>query len=151
MRGQVKVIGQKRKDERVWCGKTVHNDMKNGDGFQGTMDKRIAGNGWGDVSWAPPILVRDLIYFPTMVGMVYVLKWNVNTFDEDALVSVSDLGQERLRRCLDYPMRMERFLSEPWKKWSVLVSRWIVRVSKIRNLHIIIMEMDWVKTRHFSF
>ena len=28
-----------------------------------------------------------------MVGMVYVLKWNVNTFDEDALVSVSDLGQ----------------------------------------------------------
>ena len=57
--------------------------------------------------------MRDLIYFPTMVGMVYVLKWNVNTFDEDALVSVSDLGQERLRRCLDYPMRMERFLSEP--------------------------------------
>ena len=37
--------------------------------------------------------MRDLIYFPTMVGMVYVLKWNVNTFDEDALVSVSDLGR----------------------------------------------------------
>ncbi len=64
--------------------------MKNGDGFQGAMDKRNAGNGWGHVSSAPPILVRDLIYFPTMVGLVYVLKWNVNTFDEDALVSVSD-------------------------------------------------------------
>ena len=38
-------------------------------------------------------MVRDLIYFPTMVRMVYVLKWNVNTFDEDALVSVSDLGR----------------------------------------------------------
>lgn len=57
------------------------------------MDKRIAGNGWGDVSSAPPIWVGDLIYFPTMLGMVDVLKWNANTFDEDALVSVSDLGR----------------------------------------------------------
>ena len=87
------VIDQKGKDEEVSWGKTVPNNKKNADGFQGAMDKRIAGNGWGDVSWAPPILVRDLIYFPTMVGMVYVLKWNVNTFDEDALVSVSDLGR----------------------------------------------------------
>ena len=44
------VIDQKGKDEEVSWGKTVPNDMKNGDGFQGTMDKRIAGNGWGDVS-----------------------------------------------------------------------------------------------------
>jgi hypothetical protein len=28
-----------------------------------------------------------------MVGMVYVLKWNANSFDEDALVSVGDLGR----------------------------------------------------------
>ena len=44
------VIGQKGKGEEVLWGKTVPNDMKNADGFQGAMDKRIAGNGWGDVS-----------------------------------------------------------------------------------------------------
>ena len=40
-----------------------------------------------------PIVVGDLIYFPTMVGMVYILKWNVKTLDEEALVSISDLGR----------------------------------------------------------
>jgi hypothetical protein len=28
-----------------------------------------------------------------MVGMVYILKWNVKTLDEEALVSISDLGR----------------------------------------------------------
>jgi hypothetical protein len=28
-----------------------------------------------------------------MVGMVYVLKWNAKTLDEDALVSINDLGR----------------------------------------------------------
>ena len=27
-----------------------------------------------------------------MIGMVYVLKWNAETLDENALVSISDLG-----------------------------------------------------------
>jgi hypothetical protein len=27
-----------------------------------------------------------------MLGMVYVLKWNAETLDENALVSISDLG-----------------------------------------------------------
>ena len=44
------VIGQKGKDEEVSWGKTVPNNKKNADGFQGAMDKGIAGNGWGDVS-----------------------------------------------------------------------------------------------------
>ena len=87
------VIREKGKEEEVLWGKTVPNDMKNADGFKATMDKRNAGSGWGHVSSAPPIVIGDLIYFPTMVGMVYVLKWNAKTLDEDALVSLSDLGQ----------------------------------------------------------
>jgi glutamine cyclotransferase len=67
--------------------------MMNTDGFKATKDKRNAGSGWGHVSSAPPIVVGDLIYFPTMVGLVYVLKWNAETLDEEALVSVSDLGR----------------------------------------------------------
>ena len=88
------VIRQKGKEEKLLWGKTVPNDMKNASGFKATMDKRNAGSGWGHVSSAPPIVVGDLIYFPTMVGMVYILKWNVKTLDEEALVSVSDLGRE---------------------------------------------------------
>jgi hypothetical protein len=35
------------------------------------------GSGWVHVSQAPPIVVGYLIYFSTMVGMVYILKRNV--------------------------------------------------------------------------
>ena len=80
------------KEQKLW-GETLPNDMKNADGFRATMDKRNAGSGWGHVSSAPPIVVGDLIYFPTMVGMVYVIKWNAGKLDGQALVSISDLGK----------------------------------------------------------
>jgi hypothetical protein len=38
------------------------------------------------------VVVGDLIYFPTMVGMVYVLRWDAPVLDERALISSSDLG-----------------------------------------------------------
>ena len=72
--------------------KALPNDMKNANGFRATQDKRNAGNGWGHVSAASPIVVGEKIYFPTMTGMVYVLKWNAETLDEQALLSISDLG-----------------------------------------------------------
>ena len=80
-----------REDEVVW-DKSLPNDMKNANGFTATQDKRNAGSGWGHVSSAPPVVVGDLIYFPTMIGMVYVLKWNAPVLNENALVSISDLG-----------------------------------------------------------
>lgn len=80
-----------RKDEVLW-DKSLPNDMKNAYGFKATQDKRNAGNGWGHVSSAPPVVVGDLIYFPTMLGMVYALKWNAPVLNEEALVSWSDLG-----------------------------------------------------------
>lgn len=87
------VIRQNGKDQELLWGKTVPNDMRNADGFKATKDKRNAGSGWGHVSSVPPIVIGDRIYFPTMVGMVYVLKWNADSLDEGALVSISDLGR----------------------------------------------------------
>ena len=79
------------KDKVLW-DKSLPNDMKNAYGFKATQDKRNEGSGWGHVSSAPPVVVGDLIYFPTMVGMVYVLRWNAPLLNQDALVSWSDLG-----------------------------------------------------------
>tara|TARA_B100000676_G_scaffold127168_1_gene126281 strand:+ start:6546 stop:8090 length:1545 start_codon:yes stop_codon:yes gene_type:complete len=82
----------KTKEEKYLLDKTLPNDMKNADGFLATQDRRNAGNGWGHVSAASPTVVGDVMYLPTMVGTVYVLKWNVDQFDENTLLSVSDLG-----------------------------------------------------------
>ena len=72
--------------------KALPNDMRNAKGFLATNDKRNAGSGWGHCSAASPIVVGEHLYMPTMIGMVYVLKWNAPILDEKALVSISDLG-----------------------------------------------------------
>ena len=58
----------------------------------GIADKRSKGNGWGHVSSAPPIVVGNILYIPTMIGTVYVMDTAAKQFDENALLSVSDLG-----------------------------------------------------------
>lgn len=80
-----------KKDEVQW-DKALPNDMKNADGHVATQDKRNTGNGWGHVSAAPGLVVGDKLYFPTMIGMVYVLDWDVKQLNEKALLSISDLG-----------------------------------------------------------
>ena len=72
--------------------KALPNDMRNAKGFLATNDKRNAGSGWGHCSAASPIVVGEHLYLPTMIGMVYVVKWNAAMLDENALVSISDLG-----------------------------------------------------------
>ena len=66
--------------------------MRNAKGFLATRDKRNAGNGWGHCSAASPIVIGDYLYMPTMIGMVYIVKWNSPVLDEKALVSIGDLG-----------------------------------------------------------
>ena len=88
----VQVIRKDGADDEVRWSDPLKNDMKNADGFRATQDRRNAGNGWGHVSAASPIVVGENIYMPTMLGMVYVLKWNAKTLDEKTLVSISDLG-----------------------------------------------------------
>ena len=72
--------------------KALPNEMRNAAGHLATKDKRNAGSGWGHCSAASPIVVGEHLYMPTMIGMVYVLKWNAPILDEKALVSISDLG-----------------------------------------------------------
>ena len=88
----VQVIRRVDTEDEVRWADPLKNDMKNADGFLATQDRRNAGSGWGHVSAASPIVVGEHIYIPTMIGMVYVLKWNAETLDENALVSISDLG-----------------------------------------------------------
>lgn len=88
----VQVIRRPDADDEVRWSQPLKNDMKNADGFVATQDKRNAGSGWGHVSAASPIVVGENLYMPTMLGIVYVLKWNAETLDENALVSISDLG-----------------------------------------------------------
>lgn len=70
----------------------VQNDMKNAQGHRVTQDRRNAGDGWGHVSAASPIVVGEYLYMPTMLGVVYVVRWQTPRFDESALVAVADLG-----------------------------------------------------------
>ena len=66
--------------------------MKTANGFMATQDKRNAGNGWGHVTAAPPIVVSNYIYWPTMVGMVYVIDSTSKNLDASSIAGLSDLG-----------------------------------------------------------
>ncbi|MDE0822038.1 MAG: hypothetical protein OSA95_13020, partial [Opitutales bacterium] len=86
------VVRKSGMPDEILPDKTLPNDMKNAAGFRATQDKRNAGTGWGHVSGASPIVVGNYIYFSTMTGMVYVIKWDAKLLDAKALVSISDLG-----------------------------------------------------------
>lgn len=55
------------------------------------MQRSLRASVWS-VSGLGPIAVGSTLYFPTMVGMVYVIDASVAEFGEAALLSVSDLG-----------------------------------------------------------
>jgi outer membrane protein assembly factor BamB len=88
----VQAVRKPAQPEELLWDKPIPNDMRNSGGFLATQDKRNAGSGWGHVSGAAPTVVGDKIYFPTMVGTVYVLNWQAVKLDGNALLSVSDLG-----------------------------------------------------------
>ena len=88
----MQVVRSPKQPEQLLWDKALINDAKNNDGFVVCQDKRAMKDGWGHVSAASPLVVGDYLYMPTMLGVVYVLKWNAATLDENALVSVSDLG-----------------------------------------------------------
>ncbi len=68
------------------------NDMKNSRGFIVLGDKRSEGNGWGHIAAPSPSVAGDYLYVPVMSGTVYVIRWNVDQLNEDALTAVNDLG-----------------------------------------------------------
>ncbi len=89
----VQVIREPGADEVVLWENPLENDMLNADGFKVTDYKPNASSGWGHISAASPVVIGDKIYISTMIGMVYVLKWNADVLNQDALLSISDLGK----------------------------------------------------------
>ena len=87
----VQVDRNNKADVMLW-DKAIANDVKNKDGFIVYQDKRATLHGWGHVSAASPLVVGDHLYMPTMIGTVYILRWNAAVLDENAQVSISDLG-----------------------------------------------------------
>ena len=69
------------------------NDMKNSRGYVVMGDARSKGNGWGHQASAIPTAIGDYLYVPVMSGNVYVLRHAAETLDENALVSINDLGR----------------------------------------------------------
>lgn len=69
-----------------------HNKVRNSRGFLVMGDDRSQGNGWGHIASPSPIAVGDHLYVTSMSGIVYVIRWNAERLDEDAIVSINDLG-----------------------------------------------------------
>ncbi|TWT61757.1 outer membrane protein assembly factor BamB family protein [Rubinisphaera italica] len=79
-------------EEYLW-DKALLNDSLNSRGVDiGKVDARSKGTGWGHVSAATPIAIGDCIYFTTMLGITYVLDRNAKRLDQNALLSINDLG-----------------------------------------------------------
>ena len=73
-----------------WTFKT--NNMVNSRGFKLLGDARSQGNGWGHFAAPIPTVIGENLYVPIMNGMTYVIDWNAKILDEDAIISINDLG-----------------------------------------------------------
>ncbi|MGJ8672907.1 PQQ-binding-like beta-propeller repeat protein [Rubritalea sp.] len=80
-----------KKDQTLWR-KHLPSRAVNSRGIDTAADKRAQGDGWGHVSNGAPIAVNQYVYFPTMLGMTYVVDASRPVFDASALVSINDLG-----------------------------------------------------------
>lgn len=69
-----------------------HNDMKNSRGFTVVGDERSRGNGWGHIASQLPTAIGKHLYVPIMNGAIFVIDWNAPKLDENALISINDLG-----------------------------------------------------------
>ena len=68
------------------------NEVKNSRGFTVMGDKRSVGNGWGHIAAPIVTVAADHLYVPVMNGTVYVVKWNAEKLDENAIAAINDLG-----------------------------------------------------------
>lgn len=84
--------GAKKKEVPVNLQYFVPNELKNSRGFTVFGDKRSKGNGWGHVATAPMTVAGDHLYIPMMSGMVFVIKWQAGSLNEDAVAAINDLG-----------------------------------------------------------
>ncbi len=74
-----------------WCFRP--NEMKNSRGHVVMGDARSMGNGWGHHASQVPTVVGKHLYVPTMSGIVYVIDWNADRLDRNAVIAINDLGE----------------------------------------------------------
>ncbi len=77
-------------EQSYWNFKT--NRVVNSRGYKLLGDIRSQGNGWGHFAAQIPTAIGEHLYVPIMNGMVYVIDWNKERFDENALLAINDLG-----------------------------------------------------------
>jgi acetyl esterase/lipase/outer membrane protein assembly factor BamB len=68
------------------------NSMQNSRGFVVMGDARSKGNGWGHHAAAIPSATDGHLYMPVMNGTVYVLNWQNESFNEESIAAINDLG-----------------------------------------------------------
>ncbi|MGY8770475.1 MAG: outer membrane protein assembly factor BamB family protein [Pirellulales bacterium] len=78
-------------DQQLW-NEHIAIDGTNSRNMPIADDKRSKGDGWGHVTSGSPIVVNQYVFFPTMIGMTYVVDIQAKDFDESALVAINDLG-----------------------------------------------------------
>jgi hypothetical protein len=66
--------------------------MKNARGYVVMGDARSRGNGWGHHASQVPTVCGKLLFVPVMNGTVYVIAADATAFDEQAIISINDLG-----------------------------------------------------------
>ncbi|MEQ8556570.1 MAG: PQQ-binding-like beta-propeller repeat protein [Cyclobacteriaceae bacterium] len=79
-------------DKRFIWHRNLQTETKNIRELDVALDQRSKRDGWVWVFNGNPILVNDKLFFTTMGGMVYCIDTSAKKFDENALVSVNDLG-----------------------------------------------------------
>ncbi|GAB3651684.1 hypothetical protein GCM10028791_20820 [Echinicola sediminis] len=79
------------KKEYIW-NQELSTETINTRGLDVSHDKRSRRDGWHWNFNGNPISVNHKIYFTTMLGVTYCVDARTEKFDENALVSVNDLG-----------------------------------------------------------
>lgn len=80
------------KDQLLWGKHNKGNKPLNAQGMA-IGNKGHNGPGWGHISAASPIIVGKHLIWPMVSGTVYVIDTSKEAWDQNALVSVNDLGE----------------------------------------------------------
>jgi outer membrane protein assembly factor BamB len=80
-----------RADRLIW-GQPQISSTVNSRGVDIVSDKRSQGDGWWWGYLGSPTAVGANVYFTTMLGITYTLNTRAAVLDENALLSVNDLG-----------------------------------------------------------
>lgn len=69
-----------------------HNLVMNSRGLRVMGDERARQNGWGHTASPIPTAFGNRLHVPILCGLVFVIKADAETLDEEAVLAVNDLG-----------------------------------------------------------